>query len=64
MSSFLLMVVFYTAQAAEIGLPRLQRAIIVLKFRIFTKEHHGHGRVPFDLIMDLILLFGRFVDVI
>ena len=48
----------------EIGLPRLQRAIIVFRFRVFTKEHSGHIGLLFDLVVDLILLFNRFVDVI
>ena len=48
----------------EIGLPRLQRPIIVLRFRVLTKEHSGHIGLLFDLAVDLILLFNRFVDVI
>ena len=58
------MVVFYTPQAVHIGFPGLQLAIIVFWFRIIAKEHLGHIRVLFNLIIDLILLFDRFVDVI
>ena len=64
MSSFLLMVVFNTPQAVHIGFPGLQLAVIVLWFRILAEEHHGHIWVLFNLIIDLILLFDRFVDVI
>ena len=58
------MMVFDTPQAVQIGLPGLQLSIIVFRFRISTKEHDGHIRVPLDLIMNLILLFDRFVNVI
>ena len=64
MSSFFLMVVFNTPQAVHIGFPGLQLAIIVLWFRIMAKEHYGHIWVLFNLIIDLILLFDRFVNVI
>ena len=64
MSTFLLMMVLNTPQTVEIGLPRFQLAIIVFGLRILTKEHYGHVWPPFDLIVDLILLFNRFVNVI